>query len=118
MAKKIFYSISRYKERDTGDMKIGYFKREGQSVPNDFGLDFAVYRATDSSAATNWEEVKTWFVVDCECGLAIGQGGTKKEAIANAFDKYEKADKELYKKKVAECLKNYGPVLGHGIYYL
>ena len=118
LAKKIFYSISRYKEIDGGEVRTGYFKREGQSVPNDFGLDLAVYRATDYSAATNWEEVKTWFVVDCECGLAIGQGGTKKEAIANSIERYEKVDKELYKKKCKECIEKYGPIPGHSIMYL
>ena len=118
MAKKVFYSLSRFKEQGSDSFKVGYFRREGQSVLNDFGLDLAVYRATDSTAATNWEEVKTWFVVDCQCCLALGQGGTKKEAIANAISRYEKVDKELYKKKVAECLENYGPVPGHEIYYL
>lgn len=118
MGKKTFYSISRYMDRNSGDNKVGYFKREGQDVPNEYGLDLAVYRATDSSAATNWQEVKTWFVVDCSCGLSIGQGSTKKEAIQNAFEKYEKVDKELYRKKVAECLEKFGPMPGHSIFYL
>lgn len=117
MAKKKFYSLSRYKDND-GDMKSGYLCREGFDVPNDFGLDLAVYRATDATAATNWEQVKTWFVVDCDCGLAIGKGGTKKEAIEDAFEKYSKVDKDLYRKKVAEAKETYGPVPGRAIYYL
>lgn len=99
-------------------MKIGYLPREGEAVPNDFSLSLSVYRATDSSAATNWKEVKTWFVVDEECGLSVASGSTKKEAIANALERLAKIDMELYNKKKDEVLEAYGPVPGREVMYL
>lgn len=99
-------------------MKIGYLPREGEAVPNDFSLELSVYRATDSSAATNWKEAKTWFVVDEDCGLSVSSGSTKKEAIANALERLAKTDMELYNKKKEKVLETYGPVPGHGVMYL
>lgn len=116
--KRKFYSLSRYKDKTDGNMKIGYLPREGEAVPNDFSLELFVYRATDSSAATNWKEVKTWFVVDEDCGLSVASGNTKKEAINKALEILAKVDMELYHKKREKSIETYGPVPGHGVMYL
>lgn len=118
MAKRRFYSLSRYKDKQDGSMKCGYLPREGEAVSNVFSLALSVYRATDSSAATNWEEVKTWFVVDEDCGLSVASGGTKKEAISRALEILEKVDMELYKRKREKSLETYGPIPGHKVFYL
>lgn len=116
--KKFFYGFSRYIDKTDGITKMGYLPREGFNVPNDFFLDLAVYKATDSSAATNWKECTTWFVVDCRCGLSVGSGGTKKEAIENALDKLSKVDMNAYNKKTYEHVATYGYPPGHGVTYL
>lgn len=116
--KKMFYAFSRYTDKTDGSVKIGYLPREGYPVPNDYLLELAVYKATDSAAATNWKEATTWFVVDCRCGLSVAGGNTKKEAIGNALDKLGKVDMELYGKKVYEHCTKYGFPPGHGISYL
>ena len=118
MAKKVFYGFSRYVDKTDGKTKMGYLPREGFNVPNDFLLDLAVYKATDPSAATNWKEATTWFVVDCRCGLSIASGSTKKEAIQNALDRLSKTDMELYNKKAYHHVETYGYPPGHGIFYL
>lgn len=118
MAKRKFYSLSRYKDRVDGKIKTGYFMREGFDVPNNLGLNLAVYRAIDNTASTNWKEVKTWFVVDKDCGLSVGQGGTKNEAITNALEKLVSVDMDLYNNKKEEIKNKYGPVPGHGVMYL
>lgn len=118
MAKKVFYTFCRYKDKTDGNVKMGYLPREGFDVPNDFLLDLGVYKATDSSAATNWEETTTWFVVDCRCGLSVASGGTKKEAIQSALDRLGKIDMEVYNKKAYNHVNTYGYPPGHGISYL
>ena len=118
MAKRNFYSLSRYKDKTDGNTKCGYLPREGEAVPNNFSLALSVYRATDSTAATNWKEVKTWFVVDEDCGLSIATGSTKKEAINKALETLAKVDMELYMKKRHKSIETYGPVPGHKVVYL
>jgi len=108
MAKRKFYGFSRYTDKTDGITKVGYLPREGYNVPNDFLLDLAVYKA----------ESTYWFVVDCRCGLSVGSGGTKKEAIENALDKLSKVDMETYNKKTYEHVTTYGYPPGHGITYL
>ena len=115
MAKRKFYALLRYRDKLDGELKVGYFKREGFDVPNDFGLTFAVYRAKDETASTNYDNVKTWFVVDEDCGLSVAEGSTKKEAIQVAIGRLSKTDMEQYKKTRAKMLETYGPVPGHGV---
>ena len=110
MPKKKFYCLCRYKDKTDGKLKAGYLVREGFDVPNDLGFNLAVYRATD-------EEVKTWYVVDTRCGLSVGEGSTKKEAIESSLKRLEAVDMNLYKKKVKDVEKTYGPVPGHGIMF-
>jgi hypothetical protein len=110
MPKKKFYSLCRYVEKTTGNVKIGYMPREGFDVPNDLGFDLAVYRAKDSSASTNWNEVKTWFVVDTVTGLSVAQGDTKKQAADAALSRLETLDKDKYRKAVMDTEEKYGPV--------
>lgn len=116
--KKTFYAFSRYTDKTDGSVKVGYLPRDGFNVPNDCLLDLAVYKATDSSAATNWKEATTWFVVDCRCGLSVASGSTKKEAVENALDKLSKVDMEMYDKKVYKHVTTYGYPPGHGVSYL
>ena len=118
MSKKTFYSLCRYKDRVDGTVKCGYLSREGENVPNELGFDLGVYRANDCTAATNWEEVKTWFVVDTRCGLSVAQGNTKKEAINKAIDILGKVNMEAYNKKVNKTVECYGECPGHRIMYL
>jgi len=117
MAKKKFYSLCRYTEKTTGNVKVGYMPREGFDVPNDLGFDLAVYCAKDSSASTNWNEVKTWFVVDTVTGLSVTQGDTKNEAIDAALARMETLDKDKYRKAVKDTEEKYGPVPGRRITY-
>lgn len=117
MAKKKFYSICRYKEKTTGDTKVGYMPREGYDVPNVLGFDLAVYRAKDSTAATNWEAAKIWFVVDTRTGLSVAQADTKNAAIEAALSRLESIDMEAYNIAAAKAAKEYGPCPGHRIMY-
>ena len=118
MAKKVFYTFCRYIDKTDGSVKMGYLPREGFNVPNDFLLDLGVYKATDSSAATNWKETTTWFVVDCRCGLSVASGSTKKEAVQNALDRLGKIDMEVYNKKAYSHVETYRYPPGHRIFYL
>lgn len=117
MDKKKFYSLCRYREKTTGNVKVGYMSREGFDVPNDLGFDLAVYRAKDSSASTNWNEVKTWFVVDTVTGLSVAQGDTKKQAIDAALSRMETLDKDEYRKAAKDTEEKYGPVSGRRVTY-
>ena len=118
MSKKSFYSLCRYTDKTDGVTKTGYIMRDGENVPNDLGFDLGVYRAKDSSAATNWEEVKTWLVVDTCCGLSVGQGSTKKEAIEIALKRLAKVDMVEYEKARQRTKDSYGECPGHKIAYL
>ena len=115
--KRKFYSLSRYKDKQDGSIKIGYLPREGFKVPNTFGINLMVYRAVDETASTRYNEVKTWFVVDEDCGLSIGEGSTKKEAIENAFDKLSKIDMGTYNDSQIKAIEKYGYPPGHVIMY-
>ena len=117
MAKKKFYSLCRYTEKTTENVKVGYMPREGFDVPNDLGFDLAVYCAKDSSASTNWNDVKTWFVVDTVTGLSVAQGDTKKQAVDAALSRMEMLDKDKYRKAVKDTEEKYGPVPGRRITY-
>lgn len=117
MAKKKFYSLSRYTDKTDGNTKIGYLPRKGFEVPNTFGINLMVYRAVDETASTRYNEVKTWFVVDEYCGLSIGEGSTKKEAIENAFDRLSKIDMETYNDSQRKAIEKYGYPPGHRVMY-
>ena len=108
MGKRKFYSLSRYTDKTDGTIKCGYLPREGFVVPNEFGLNLLVYRD---------KEVKTWYVVDEDCGLSIGEGSTKKEAIENAFDKFSKIDMGTYNDSQIKAIEKYGYPPGHVIMY-
>lgn len=115
MAKKKFYALIRYIDKLDGKTKVGYFRREGFDVPNNLGINLAVYRGTDPRDET----VKTdWFVVDVDCGLSVGSGETKNKAISNALENLVKIDKEAYAKLKADVSKMYGEMPGHGVMYL
>jgi len=111
MAKKKFYSYNRYTDAITGEIKEGYLPREGFNVPNSFGLDLAVYKAPE-------EKVKTWYVVDCRCGLAVGSGGTRDEAVENTMKTLKKVDWKLYFEKREKRLEIQGDPPGYRISYL
>lgn len=117
MSKKKFYSLCRYVEKTTGNIKVGYMPREGFDVPNDLGFDLAVYQAKDSSASTSWNEIKTWFVVDTVTGLSVAQGDTKNKAIDAAFSRLETLDKDKYRDVVKDVESKHGPVPGRRITY-
>lgn len=117
MSKKKFYSLCRYVDKIDGNIKVGYMPREGFDVPNTLGFDLAVYRATDKTASTSYNKVKTWFVVDTRSGLSITQGGTKKEAIEESLKRLEAIDMEAYQDKIAKLAQEYGPCPGHGVMY-
>ncbi len=117
MPKKKFYSFCRYNETDNDGNKVltlGYLPREGYVVPNDFGLDLAVYRDKKGVGVLP----NLWYVIDCYCGLSVGSGCTKKEAIANSFDRLSKVDMELYRKKQIAVIDEHGEPPGHRIFYL
>lgn len=116
--KKSFYSYCRYLDKTDGKIKQGFIRREGFGVKNNFGLPLSVYMATDATAATNWHERKTWFVVDEQCGLAVASGDTRKEAEANALEILSKTDMETYNRKKLDFIEKNGPVPGHGVMYL
>ena len=118
MVKKKFYAFSRYTDKVDNITKMGYLPRGGFPVPNDYLIDLAVYKATDSAAATNYDVATTWFVVDCRCGLAVASGSTKKEAIQNALYKLSKVDMDLYDEKVYKHVTTYGYPPGRRISYL
>lgn len=117
MPKKKFYSLCRYVDKTDGNIKVDYLPGEGADVPNNLGFDLAVYRATDKSVATNYREVKIWFVVDTRTGLSVAEGGTKKEAVENALNRLKGLDMELYNTRCAEFAKTYGPCPGHNVMY-
>jgi hypothetical protein len=117
MAKKKFYSLCRYVEKTTGNIKVGYMPREGFDVPNDLGFDLAVYQAKDSSASPSWNRTKVWFVVDTVTGLSVGQGDTKNKAIDAALSRLETLDKDEYRKAARDTEEKYGPVPGRRITY-
>lgn len=117
MAKKKFYSVCRYKEKTTGETKVGYMPHEGYNVPNDLGFDLAVYRAKDNTASTNWEAEKIWFVVDTRTGLSVAQADTKNAAIEAALSRLKSVSMEAYNFAAAKAAEEYGPYPGHRIMY-
>ena len=116
--KKSFYSYCRYLDKVDGKIKEGFIRRQGFGVKNDYGLSLSVYMATDATAATNWHERKTWFVVDEYCGLSVASGDTRKEAEAKALEVLSKVDMESYRNKAIDFVLKHGPVPGHEITYL
>lgn len=117
MTKKKFYSLCRYVDKTDGNIKAGYLPNEGFDVPNNLGFDLAVYRATNESVATNYRDIKTWFVVDTRIGLSVAEGSTKKEAIVVALKRLSGLDMEVYNARCVEIEKTYGPCPGHKIMY-
>ena len=124
MAKKKFYALRRYVDKTDGNAKTGYIRCEGWDVPNNLNIDgwlfdLGVYKHTKEG---DWEHdfqpVDVWYVIDCSCGIAIGEGETKKKAIDNAFARLETVDMTYYRKKVNEALEQYGNPPGRGISYL
>lgn len=95
--KTTFYALLRYKDPD-GSMRMGYIKKQGESVPNNLGISLAVYRTVERSHENSDKEVKVWYVVDTDSGLAVGEGSTKNAAIINALDKIAKAGMEAIQK--------------------
>ena len=119
MPKKKFYALCRYKDKADGLMKLGYLPREGFDVPNEFNLDLVVYRTEkEGDWKANFKRVKVWYVVDCDCGLQIGEGETKNKAIENALFHLNDIDFEMYKKKSQDVREQYGDPPGKRISYL
>lgn len=112
MPKKIFYSLSRCTDG------IQYIKREGSDVPNDYGLDLAVYKTVDVNSKDCGKDGKVWHVVDVDCGLSIGSGPTRKLAIEKAFDRLSKVDMETYTSKANESVEAFGTPPNKRIFYL
>jgi len=107
MAKKVFYTLSRTID-DDGIKKENFYKQEGFNVPNEFNLDLAVYKAADKITNPSCDYHKIWFVVDCDCGLAVGEGDTKKDAIDDAFSRLSKVNMLIYKDGVKKANEMYG----------
>lgn len=124
MAKKTFYILRCYVDQTDGNTKIGYIRCEGQDVPNNFNIDgwlfnLGVYKTKkEGDWKQNFKPITVWYVVDCSCGLAIGEGETKKKAIDDAFARLETVDMTYYRKKVDEVISQYGNPPGRGITYL
>lgn len=119
MSKKQFYSLHGYVDSVDGNAKIGYLRYNGFDVPNEYGFDLAVYKTVKSGDANNaFKPIGVWYVVDCACGLAVGEGSSRSKAIANAMEKLGKLDEEWYQKKVRSVIDQYGYPPGKGIYFL
>lgn len=111
--KRKFYSLTRYIDETCENIKTGYIQRDGFDVPNDFGLDLAVYRSIDTKT-----QLKIWYVVDCCCGLSVGSGYTQREAVSSSLEKLAKVDMKAYAEKAKKSIETYGEVPGHRIMYL
>lgn len=119
MRKKKFYALHCYVDSVDGNAKIGYLRYDGFDVPNEYGFDLAVYKTVKSGDASNaFKPIGVWYVVDCDCGLAVGEGSSRPKAIANAMEKLKKLDEECYRKKVKSVIDQYGYPPGKGIFYL
>lgn len=119
MPKKKFYALHAYVDSVDGNAKIGYLRYDGFDVPNEYGFDLAVYRTTKEGDWKNsWKAIPVWYVVNCACGLAVGEGSSRRKAIANAMERLEKLDEDWYNKKVRSVIDQYGYPPGKGIYYL
>lgn len=111
MAKKVFYTLTRDVRED--GTYVFFTKKEGFDVPNELHLDLAVY-----NAKKNKEDQNNWYVVDCYCGLAVGDGTTKKMAIENALGRLGKLDMEKYRESVKKANEKWGVPPGKGIFWL
>lgn len=119
MSKKQFYALHAYVDSVDGNAKIGYLRYDGFDVPNEYGFDLAVYKTVKSGDVKNaFKPISVWYVVDCTCGLSIGEGPSRPKAVANAMEKLDKLDEEWYKKKVRSVIDQYGYPPGKGIFYL
>lgn len=112
MAKKIFYSLSRCTDG------IQYIRREGSDVPNNYGLDLAIYNLIDVNSKDAGKGGKVWHVVDVDCGLSIGSVPTRKLAIEKALDRLSKVNMETYTSKANESVEAFGPPPNKRIFYL
>ena len=119
MARKTsFYALARVVVDRDGKSEMKYFKKTGFDVPNDFGLNLAIYKRAGNESGT----VETmWFVVDKDCGLSVGEGKTKKAAVQDAFEKLQKLVKagkmDVYRQKQAESIQKFGKI-PDGVMYL
>ena len=78
MSKRKFYALCQYVDKTDGSLKCGYIFKEGQNVPNEYGIDLAMYKSKEKDG--NGKDIVVWHVVDVESGLGLAAGSTKKKA--------------------------------------
>lgn len=114
--KRKFYVCSRYVDTTDGLTKTGYLPKEGFNVPNDLGIDLAVYKNKEKDL--DCKEVPVWHVTDVVSGLEVAHGKTKKDAINAAFERLKKATNNQLDEIRYKARKQYGEMPDRRIFYL
>lgn len=82
----------------------------GYDVPNDFGLDLAVYR---TRMGVRYKFIDTWRVSDKRSGVSACNGETIKEAIDNTFEHFTSIGIETVKEKLNQFMEENGAMPGY-----
>ena len=101
-----FYKLARYEQG--GVMKPGFLREKGYFLPNNYGLELAVYWAEAIKGGD-----KTWYVVECSSGSGLGEGKTKNAAIQAFENNVQRLSIEGIKKAVRRSIELYGLTPDH-----
>lgn len=101
-----FYKLARYEQN--GVMKPGFLREEGYFLPNNYGLELAVYRAEVVKGGD-----KKWYVVECSSGSGLGEGKTKNAAIQAFENNVQRLGIEGIENAVRRSIELYGITPDH-----
>lgn len=101
-----FYKLARY-EQD-GVMKPGFLRETGITLPNNYGLQLAVYQTEKGKM-----NEKVWYVVECSSGSGLGEGKTKNAAIQAFENNVQRLGLKGIERAIARSIELYGMTPDH-----
>lgn len=88
---------------ETG-FRVAHLREEGFFLPNNYALEVAVYKSKGDDR---------WYVVELTSGAGLGEGNTRKKAIANFEHNVERVGVKGIEKAVRRSIELYGRTPDH-----
>lgn len=97
-----FYKLVKV-DGETGPQVV-HLREEGFFLPNNCALEMAVYRSKDDDR---------WYVVELTSGAGLGEGDTRKKAVANFEHNVERVGVKGIENAVRRSIELYGRTPDH-----
>ena len=84
--------------------RVAHLREEGFFLPNNYALEMAVYKSKDDGR---------WYVVELTSGTGLGEGDTRKKAVANFEHNVERVSVKGIENAVRRSIELYGRTPDH-----